>query len=218
MLVILTAFAVLPLALPWLTRRMGARGFLVAATLPAVAFVQAAVMAPAILAGGEVVERVEWIPSLEISLTMRMDALGWIMTLIVTGVGALVLLYCRWYFDGKKDGLGLFNAVLLAFAGAMYGLVLTDDIVVLVMFWELTSVLCSLRIGCYPTRGVCSPAALCARLVTTLGGLVILVGVVLLVVDTGTTRMSQIFAEAPSGPLVSAALVLILVGALSKSA
>jgi multicomponent Na+:H+ antiporter subunit A len=218
MLVILTAFAVLPLALPWLTRRMGARGFLVAATLPAVAFVQAAVMAPTILAGGEVVERVEWIPSLEISLTMRMDALGWIMTLIVTGVGALVLLYCRWYFDGKKDGLGLFNAVLLAFAGAMYGLVLTDDIVVLVMFWELTSVLSYLLIGFYHTRGVSRRAALQALLVTTLGGLVMLVGVVLLVVETGTTRMSQIFAEAPSGPVVSAALVLILVGALSKSA
>src|SRR5690606_13399514 len=122
-------------------RRMGARAILVAAALPAIAFVQAAVLAPTILAGGEVTEHLEWIPSLEIALTMRMDALGWIMTLIVTGVGALVLLYCRWYFEGKKDGLGLFNGVLLAFAGAMYGLVLTDDIVVLVMFWELTSVL-----------------------------------------------------------------------------
>src|SRR5690606_21800298 len=216
--VVLTAFAVLPLALAWLTRRMGARGFLVAATLPAVAFVQAAVMAPTILAGGEVVERVEWIPSLEISLTMRMDALGWIMTLIVTGVGALVLLYCRWYFDGKKDGLGLFNAVLLAFAGAMYGLVLTDDIVVLVMFWELTSVLSYLLIGFYHTRGASRRAALQALLVTTLGGLVMLIGVVLLVVETGTTELSRILAEAPSGPLVSAALVLVLVGALSKSA
>jgi multicomponent Na+:H+ antiporter subunit A len=140
------------------------------------------------------------------------------MTLIVTGVGALVLLYCRWYFDGKKDGLGLFNAVLLAFAGAMYGLVLTDDIVVLVMFWELTSVLSYLLIGFYHTRGVSRRAALQALLVTTLGGLEMLIGVVLLVVETGTTRMTQIFAEAPSGPIVSAALVLILVGALSKSA
>ncbi|MGN6272554.1 MAG: Na+/H+ antiporter subunit A [Protaetiibacter sp.] len=218
MLVTLTAFAVLPLALPCLTRRMGARAFFVAATLPAAAFVHAALFAPTILAGHEVLERVEWIPALDIALTMRMDALGWIMTLIVTGVGALVLLYCRWYFDGKRDGLGLFNAVLLAFAGAMYGLVLTDDIVVLVMFWELTSVLSYLLIGFYHTRGVSRRAALQALLVTTLGGLVMLIGVVLLVVETGTTRMSQIFAEAPSGPVVSAALVLILVGALSKSA
>jgi len=218
MLVILTAFAVLPLALPWLTRRLGARAFLVAAALPAIAFVQAAVLAPTILAGGEVTERLEWIPSLEIAVTMRMDALGWIMTLIVTGVGALVLLYCRWYFDGKQEGLGLFNGVLLAFAGAMYGLVLTDDIVVLVMFWELTSVLSYLLIGFYHTRGVSRRAALQALLVTTLGGLVMLIGVVLLVVEAGTTRMSQIFAAPPSGALVSAALVLILVGALSKSA
>jgi NADH:ubiquinone oxidoreductase subunit 5 (subunit L)/multisubunit Na+/H+ antiporter MnhA subunit len=67
-------------------------------------------------------------------------------------VGALVLLYCRWYFDGKTQGVGLFAAVLLGFAGAMYGLVLTDDIIVLVMFWEITSILSYLLIGFYHAR------------------------------------------------------------------
>lgn len=218
MLAILLAFTVVPLVLPWLSRRLGPRAFLVAAVLPAAAFVHAATLAPTIYEGDEIVEQLAWIPSLDIALTMRMDVLGWIMTLIVTGVGALVLLYCRWYFDGKQEGLGLFSAVLLAFAGAMYGLVLTDDIVVLVMFWELTSVLSYLLIGYYHTRGASRRAALQALLVTTLGGLVMLIGVVLLVVETGTTVLSRILAEAPEGPVVSAALVLILVGALSKSA
>ena len=122
------------------------------------------------------------------------------MALIVTGVGALVMLYCRWYFRGKTEGVGQFSAVLLAFAGAMYGLVITDDLVVLVMFWEVTSVLSYLLIGFYNRRGASRRAALQALLVTSLGGLVMLIGVVLLVVETGTSSISQIMADAPTGP------------------
>ncbi|WP_166866586.1 Na+/H+ antiporter subunit A [Salinibacterium sp. ZJ70] len=218
MLIVLTAFALFPPALAWLARRIGARAFTVGALVPLAAFVHALTFAPAVLAGDVIFESFRWIPSLDIELSMRMDMLGWVMTLIVTGVGALVMLYCRWYFDGKRAGLGLFSAVLLAFAGAMYGLVLTDDIVVLVMFWEITSILSYLLIGYYHARAASRRAALQALLVTTLGGLVMLIGVVLLVVETGTTSMSTILAEAPSGGIVSAALVLILVGALSKSA
>src|SRR5690606_35642550 len=137
---------------------------------------------------------------------------------IVTGVGALVMLYCRWYFTDGDEGLGLFSAVLLAFAGAMYELVLTDDLVILVMFWEITSVLSYLLNGHYHRRGASRRAALQALLVTTLGGLVMLIGVVLLVVEAGTSTLSAILATAPTGPVVDAALILILVGALSKSA
>lgn len=218
MLVLLGAFAAVPLLLPWLVRRIGARAFFVAAALPAVAFVHAALRAPAVLAGRTPFESYDWIPDLGIRISMRMDTLGWIMALVVTGVGALVMLYCRWYFDGKTDGVGQFSAVLLAFAGAMYGLVLTDDILVLVMFWEITSVLSYLLIGFYHRRGASRRAALQALLVTTLGGLVMLIGVVLLIVACGTSSLSQILALAPTGPLVDAALVLVLVGALSKSA
>ena len=218
MLVLLAAFAVAPLLLPLLVKRLGARAFYVAALLPAAAFVQAAVATPAVLDGDIPFEAYEWIPSLGISLSMRMDTLGWVMALVVSGVGALVMIYCRWYFRGKDEGLGQFSAVLLAFAGAMYGLVLTDDLVVLVMFWEVTSILSYLLIGYYHRRGASRRAALQALLVTTLGGLVMLIGVVLLVVDTGTSSISSILALAPTGPIVDAALVLLLVGALSKSA
>ncbi|HEY9307561.1 MAG TPA: Na+/H+ antiporter subunit A [Microbacterium sp.] len=218
MLLVLGAFAVVPILLPWLVARIGARAFYVAAILPLAGSVYAAVLTPRIIAGDIPFETYAWIPSLGIDLSMRMDTLSWLMTLVVTGVGALVMIYCRWYFRGKKENLGQFAAVLLAFAGAMYGLVLTDDLVVLVMFWEVTSVLSYLLIGYYNKRAASRRAALQALLVTTLGGLVMLIGVVLLVVDAGTSSISTILAEAPSGPIVDAALVLILVGALSKSA
>jgi multicomponent Na+:H+ antiporter subunit A len=218
MLVLLLAFALVPLIVPWLVRRLGARAFLLTAVLPLVAFAYTAAQAPAVMAGETPFESFEWIPGLGVSLSLRMDTLGWVLALIVTGVGALVMIYCRWYFAGKRTGIGQFAAVLLAFAGAMYGLVLTDDIVVLVMFWEVTSVLSYLLIGFYHARGASRRAALQALLVTTLGGLVMLIGVVLLVAVAGTTSLSAILAEAPTGPVVDAALVLLLVGALSKSA
>ncbi|WP_417563144.1 Na+/H+ antiporter subunit A [Microbacterium sp.] len=218
MLILLAAFALVPLTLPLLVRAIGARAFYVAAAVPAIAFVHAVLQAPAVLAGGVPIETFEWIPSLGIRLSLRMDLLSWVLTLIVTGVGALVLLYCRWYFDGQLDGVGQFSAVLLGFAGAMYGLVLVDDLVVLVMLWEVTSVLSYLLIGFYHRRGASRRSALQALLVTTVGGLVMLVGVVLLVIGAGTTSLSGILAHPPHGPVVDAAIVLILVGALSKSA
>ena len=238
MLVLLVAFAVLPLALPWLMGRLGPRGFFVAAIVPIVAFVHTAAQTPRVVAGEVLTESYEWIPSLGLSLSMRMDTLGWLMALIVTGVGALVMIYCRWYFASPstgsgtgrtgprvKPGVGMFSATLLAFAGAMYGLVLTDDLIVLVMFWEITSILSYLLIGFYHARGASRRAALQALLVTTLGGLVMFVGAVILVVQAGTTSLSAILAaytaagSALAGnALINTAIVLLLVGALSKSA
>jgi multicomponent Na+:H+ antiporter subunit A len=218
MLVLLGAFALVPMLLPWLVGRIGERAFFVAALLPIIAFAQAAIQTPAILAGDIPFEAFDWIPPLGIELSMRMTTLSWMMTLIVTGVGALVMIYCRWYFRGKTEGIAQFSAVLLAFAGAMYGLVLTDDLVVLLMFWEITSVLSYLLIGFYHRRAASRRSALQALLVTSLGGLVMLIGVVLMVVQTGTSSISAMLAAAPTGSVIDAALVLILVGALSKSA
>lgn len=218
MLIFLGAFAALPLLLPWLVSRIGARAFYVAAVLPALAFAFAIVQAASVFGGDIPFEEYQWIPALGVSLSMRMDVLGWLLTLVVTGVGALVMLYCRWYFRGKTQGVGQFSAVLLAFAGAMYGLVLTDDVVVLVMLWEATSVLSYLLIGYYHGRAASRRAALQALLVTTLGGLVMLIGVVLLVVQAGTSSLSAILADPPVGTVVDIAVLLLLVGALSKSA
>ncbi|GAA1703643.1 Na+/H+ antiporter subunit A [Microbacterium sediminicola] len=203
--------------LPLLVSRWGPRAFLVAALLPLAAFVHTAALTPRVLAGDLPFESVPWIEPLGISLSMRMDTLSWLLALIVTGVGAVVLIYCRWYFEAS-DGLPQFAAVLLAFAGAMYGLVLTNDVVVLVMFWEITSVLSYLLIGYYHRRAASRRAALQALLVTTLGGLIMLIGVVLIAVAADTTSLSTILSDPPSGPVVTAAIVLLLVGAISKSA
>ncbi len=218
MLILLIAFAVVPLALGALAKRLGPDVFFLSALLTGGAFAYTISQGPVVLAGGVIEESVAWIPTLDLNLSMRVDMLGWIMALIVTGVGALVMLYCRWYFAGKTAGIGLFSAVLLAFAGAMYGLVLTDDIVILVMFWELTSILSFLLIGYFHERSASRRAALQALLVTTLGGLVMFVGVVMLVVQSGTTVLSDILADPPHNEWTALTITLVLVGALSKSA
>jgi len=222
-LTLLAVFAVAALLLPLLVAWIGARAFAVAALVPAAAFVHTIALTPQVMLGSEHPalmprESIDWIPPLGLSLSFRLDELSWLLALIVTGVGSLVLLYCRWYFRGSKEGLGQFAAVLLAFAGAMYGLVTTDDLVLLVMFWEVTSILSYLLIGHYHRRGASRRAALQALLVTTLGGLAMFVGVVFLAVTAGTSSMSRILELHPTGPVVDAAIVLLLVGALSKSA
>lgn len=219
MLTLLAVFLLGSLLMPVLVRWLGAQAFAIAALVPAAAFVHALVMTPQVLdPDSSPFVSVAWIPQLGLNLSMHMDVLGWVLTLIVTGVGALVLLYCRWYFHDDSAGIGQFSAVLLGFAGAMYGLVLTDDLVMLVMFWEVTSILSYLLIGHYRRRAASRRAALQALLVTTLGGLVMFVGVVLLVVDAGTSSIREILALAPTGPLVDAAIVMLLIGAISKSA
>jgi multicomponent Na+:H+ antiporter subunit A len=218
MIALLAAFAVASVALIPLTRYLGRRIFLVAALVPFAAFVSTLFWGPTVLAGSVVSESYEWVPELGLTLSMRMDALSWVMTLIVTGVGSLVLVYCARYFSTDEDALGRFVATLLAFAGAMYGLVLADDVYLLFVFWEATSVLSYLLIGHYTERKASRGAALQALLVTTLGGLAMLVGLVLLAVTTGTASLSGIIEAAPEGPLVIVAVLLVLVGALSKSA
>ncbi|MFT2706779.1 Na+/H+ antiporter subunit A [Clavibacter zhangzhiyongii] len=218
MLVLLSAFLIASILVPLLARIAGVRAFLVAALVPAAAFAFTVAQAPAVLPDGEVVERLEWIPSLGIVLDMRMDALSWLLSLVVTGVGSLVLLYCARYFRSDEEGLGRFAGLLLAFAGVMYGLVLADDVFVLFTFWEATSVLSYLLIGHYTGKKASRGAALQALLVTTAGGLAMLVGLVILSVAGGTTSLAQLVADPPGGPLIPVAIVLILLGALSKSA
>lgn len=218
MLTLLAVFLLGSLVMPALVRWLGSQAFAIAALVPAAAFVHALVMTPQVIDGASPFVSVAWIPQLGLNLSMHMDVLGWVLTLIVSGVGALVLLYCRWYFHDDSVGVGQFAAVLLGFAGAMYGLVLTDDLVMLVMFWEVTSILSYLLIGHYRRRAASRRAALQALLVTTLGGLVMFVGVVLLVVDAGTSSIRAILELAPTGPVVDAAIVMLLIGAISKSA
>ncbi len=218
MAIILLGFLALSILTPFITRLLGPRVFYVAALMPAAAFAFTLSQTAAVTAGDPVTESLPWIPQLGVSLSFRVDTLAWLLALVVTGIGALVLLYCARYFARDEPGLGRFAALLLAFAGTMYGLVTSDDIIVMFMFWEITSVLSYLLIGHYTAKQESRGAALQALLVTTFGGLVMLVGVVMISVAAGTTSLAAIVANPVTGAIGTGAMILILVGALSKSA
>lgn len=220
MLALLLLFGVVGLIVPILTKYLGRYVFVAVAIVPAAAAVWVALQAPVVLGGQPVTEYTSWIPELGIALSFRLDGLAWVMAMLVTVVGALVLLYCAWYFTSDEAGLARFAALLLSFAGVMFGLVVADDIVMMFIFWEATSVLSYLLIGHYTGRRESRGAALQALLVTTFGGLAMFVGMVILIAQTGTTSVSSIISAPPSltDPLTISAVVLLLVGALSKSA
>lgn len=215
-----SAFFVAPLVAYPLLRRFGPRAFLFPALVSAAAFIALLNAAIRVFRTGPIEEVHSWIPQLGVEIALRLDPLAAVMSLIVTGVGALVLWYCRRYFDEDEEGLGRFGGVFIAFAGAMLGLVLADDIYLLFVFWEATTVLSFLLIGQYGGRRTSRAAAMQALMVTTLGGLAMLVGCVLLAQNAGTSRFSAILASGAGegGPLITVAVYLLIVGALSKSA
>ncbi|MFE2020899.1 Na+/H+ antiporter subunit A [Streptomyces sp. NPDC059499] len=202
-----------------LVRRLGRRAFVVLALPPAAATVWAATEWDTAAAGRTVGRSWDWIPAYGVSFDLRLDALAELMVLLAAGVGTLVLLYCASYFTDDTPQLGAFAGNLLAFAGAMLALVLADDLITLYVFWELTTVFSYLLIGHSSERKQNRRSALQALTVTTLGGLAMLVGFLILGQAAGTYRISAIVADPPETTLaVSVAVVLVLCGALSKSA
>ena len=163
-----------------------------------------------------------WVPELSMNITLRFDALAAIMSVLVLGIGALVLFYCADYFhhhDGHTEKrLPSFAAELVAFSGAMFGLVCSDNMLLLYVFWELTTVLSFLLVGHYAERATSRRAATQALLVTTFGGLAMLVGIVVLGNMSGTYLLSELIAAPPTGLAASVGVVLVLIGALAKSA
>ena len=221
MLGLVVAHLVLACLLPLVSARSRRAGFAVAAILPTVALLWALANAPAALNGG-VTTSLVWAPELGLALTFRLDALALAMVVLVSGIGALILIYCIGYFGESSPDATRSAALLLAFAGVMLGLVLADDLLTLYLFWELTSVTSFLLVGQSGEARENRSAAVQALLVTVFGGLVMLLGFVLLGEAAGTYRISEIVALGQAGALgggtVTTALALILVGALTKSA
>jgi multicomponent Na+:H+ antiporter subunit A len=203
---------------PALVRLFGRRAFLVVATVPAAAFVWLIGQTGQVRDGGTVVETIPWAPTIGLELALAMGTLQWVMALIVTGIGALVLAYCAWYFHDDDPGLGYFAGTFAAFAAAMLGLVLSDDLLVLYGFWELTTVFSYLLIGYDPAKRASRSAAMQALIVTTLGGLAMLVGIIMLGHEAGTYKISEITENPLTGATATVAVLLLLLGALSKSA
>ncbi|UZN03590.1 Na+/H+ antiporter subunit A [Cellulomonas sp. S1-8] len=219
MLLLLTIHLAAALVAPVLFRLWGRRAFWALALAPASAAVWALSWTTEVRAGRGPTESVEWIPALGLELSFRLDTLSWLMTVVVGGVGALVLVYCAAYFSPTASGLGRFGGVFTAFAGSMLGLVTADDMLLLFVFWELTTVTSYLLIGHYADRKASRRAAMQAIIVTTAGGLAMLVGVVILGHAAGSYSLSGLMADPPAtSPVVVAAVACLLAGAATKSA
>jgi multicomponent Na+:H+ antiporter subunit A len=161
-----------------------------------------------------------WLPQLGMTLAFRVDGLGLLFALLVTGIGALVVVYAwRYLAEEQERGRGI--ALLLVFAASMLGLVLADDLLLLYVFWELTSVTSWLLVGFHHDRAEARAASWQALLVTAGGGLALLAGLVMLSLAAGTSRLSEILASAPAlaaHPALPWASALVVAGILTKSA
>jgi multicomponent Na+:H+ antiporter subunit A len=199
--------------------RLGRRALWAAVVGPTVALVWLAVRAPEVLDGKVITERVQWVPELGISFDLRLDGFGLLMAFLVAGVGVLILAYAASYFSPRGDDVGRLIGLLTLFAGAMLGLVWSDNLIGLFTFWELTSITSYLLIGNRHSEPRARAAALQALLVTSLGGLVMLAGFVLIGQAAGTFSLSGLLADPPAtSAAVTVGLLLVLVGAMTKSA
>ncbi|WP_150239472.1 DUF4040 family protein [Nocardiopsis quinghaiensis] len=218
LLLLVVVLAVVTLAAPAVDRVLGREtGWPVAAVL---ALLTGLVLARGrqVLVEGQVLEAaLPWMPAIGVGLHLRMDGLAWLFCVIVLGAGALVLVYSARYLPpGRQGG---FYFLMGAFTLAMTGLVLADDIVLLYVFWELTTI-CSFALIGLPGPKAGRPAVR-TFLLTTAGGLALLTAVMLLWVRTGTTRLSEILADTswtqdPGFAVAVASLVVLAV--LTKSA
>jgi multicomponent Na+:H+ antiporter subunit A len=204
---------------PALARLLGRdAGYLGAAVLAGTAAWLAA-SAPAVLAGDPLTAELRWIPQVDVAFSLRMDALGLLFALIVLGIGAVVLAYAARYFGrAERRKAGRYLALLAFFAGAMLGLVLADDVVLLFVFWELTSISSFFLIG---GLGEGKAGATRALLTTSIGGLALFAGAILLGVVGGTTSLSTLAADpgvVVASPLAPAIVVLLLLAVATKSA
>jgi len=215
---VLAALAVCALIAPAVIHWIGTRGFYILALAPLGALIWVITHWPAPEADRAVVETVSWVPSLQMDIVTRFDTLTAILSVLILGVGALVLCYCAHYFDDARPRVALFGGEMVAFAAAMFGLVISDNMLVLYVFWELTTVLSFMLVGFYGVRATARRSATQALLVTTFGGLAMLVGIIMLGERSGTYLLSEIIAAPPTGVYVDIAIVLLLIGALSKSA
>ena len=175
---------------------------------------------PRIQAGERIFWRWDWVPSLNVAASFQLDGLSLLLALLVAGMGALVVIYAGGYLYGDPD-LGRFNLILLFFMLAMLGVVLADNIILLFVFWELTSISSYLLIGFRHREATARAAASQALLVTGGGGLALLAGLVLLALAGGSWELSGLVAQADqirASAFYLPAVILLFAGAFTKSA
>ncbi|GAA0359235.1 Na+/H+ antiporter subunit A [Bacillus horti] len=189
--------------------------------LPTLLFIYLFQFIPSISAGEVVSESLAWVPSLGIYFHVYIDGLGLLFGLLITGIGALVVLYSIFYLQRKEEALHNFYVYLLMFMGAMLGIVFSDNLIVLYVFWELTSLASSLLIAYWYGREKSVYGAQKSMLITVTGGFSMLAGFTLLYVITGSFSIREIIGlvdVVTASSLFLPAMLLILLGAFTKSA
>ncbi len=176
------------------------------------------------LGGGGVAE-LAWVPTWGLTATIEFDGVSAIYGLLATGVGTVVLVYSSVYLPRHlhhqhrdADEATVFYALILLFMSAMLGMVMSDDLLLLFIFWDLTAITSYFLIGFDRDEPASRPAALMALLVTAGTAVLMLAGVVLLWAQTGTTSVNELVARADADVAFSTAIWLIAIAALAKSA
>ncbi|MCS6785738.1 MAG: monovalent cation/H+ antiporter subunit A [Thiobacillaceae bacterium] len=177
-------------------------------------------LAPAAFGGDTLVQRWPWLSAAGLDLALRLDGLALLFALLILAIGLLVILYARYYLS-ERDGLGRFYAYLLLFMGAMLGIVLSENLIQLIVFWELTSLASFLLISYWQHRSDARQGARMALTVTGMGGLALLAGVLLLGEIVGSYELTAVLAAGDTiraHPWYAPMLVLVLLGVFTKSA
>lgn len=218
---LIAALPFLGALLPGLTIRMGRTACAVSTgAVTLVALLLLASLAPAVLRGEVVQTRIDWLPALGLNANFMLDGLGLLFAGLILGIGLLIILYARFYL-ATSDPMGQFYSYLLLFQGAMLGIVLSDNILLLLVFWELTSLSSFLLIGYWKHLPEGRRGARMALAVTGGGGLAMIAGMLILGQIAGSYDLSVILtqkAAIQASPLYLPALILILAGAFTKSA
>jgi multicomponent K+:H+ antiporter subunit A len=175
---------------------------------------------PAVFSGRIPGTHIDWLPQAGLSFSFFMDGLGLFFAGLILAIGLLIIIYARFYL-GRTDSMGRFFCYLLLFQGSMVGIVLSHNILLLVVFWELTSLSSFLLIGYWHHLPASRAGARMALVVTGAGGLALLGGMLLLGHIAGTFELTELLTRGEvvkSSPLYLPALILILLGAFTKSA
>jgi multicomponent Na+:H+ antiporter subunit A len=206
--------------IPWLRRLLGEQSTLVAALFPVAITAWLVSQAPQVFSGQAVEFRIPWIDGLGLDLALRLDGLSLLFGLLIAGIGTLVVLYTRGYLH-DDPGQHRFVMFTLMFMSSMLGVVFSENVLLLFIFWELTSFTSYLMIGYHHDQEASRKAALQALLVTGAGGLFLLAGLILAGQAAGSFDLTGIIAGRDlivASPQFSWILGLILVGAFTKSA
>ncbi|MBR7654766.1 monovalent cation/H+ antiporter subunit A [Brucella oryzae] len=198
--------------------RSGSAWFTAAIAL--VAFIVTASLYPIVSDGKVLHGTVEWLPAYGLNVTFRMDGFAWLFAMLITGIGLLVVIYARYYMS-PEDPVPRFFSFLLSFMGSMLGVVLSGNLILLAVFWELTSIFSFLLIGYWYHNASARDGARMALTVTGIGGFCLLAGVLILGHIVGSYDLDKVLAAGNivrTHPLYSVALILILLGAFTKSA